>query len=65
MYVDTDHPDYAKLKRYTIAYGGDLEMDQEDADYVVDIDRKPDNAKSVSAEWLFECIKAERLVSIF
>lgn len=65
MLIADDHPDYARLKRYAIAYGAVIAMDEEDADLIVQTNRQAGNDKTVTADWVFECIKADRLVDKF
>lgn len=65
MFIQLDHPDYAKLKRYAIAYGAVIEIDRDDADVVVQTNRQPDNDRTASGDWLFESVKAGKMVEKF
>ena len=65
MYIDPDHPDFTKLKRYAIAYGAVIDLDRDDADIIVLSNRQTDNDKTVCADWLFESVKASKMVDKF
>ena len=65
MHISSDHPEFTKLKRYAISYGAVLVPDEEEADYIVLVDRQTDSDKTVSTDWVFDCIKASKLVTKF
>ncbi|KAF6021646.1 LIG3 [Bugula neritina] len=63
FYLSSDHADYAKLKRYVIAYGGELEADEDEADYVVQKDEGDGgSSNAVTAEWVYSCITANEIL---
>ncbi|XP_025027583.1 DNA ligase 3 isoform X4 [Python bivittatus] len=65
LYLPPSVEGFGKLKRYFIAYNGDLvqEYDATSATHVME--RMEDNptAKHVSPEWIWECIRKRRLVT--
>ncbi|NXK17717.1 DNLI3 ligase, partial [Arenaria interpres] len=65
LYLSPSVKDFDKIRRYFIAYDGDLvqEFDTASATHVIgDIDDNP-GAKRVSPNWIWECIRKRRLVA--
>ncbi|KFP72757.1 DNA ligase 3 [Acanthisitta chloris] len=65
LYLSPSVKDFDKIRRYFIAYDGDLvpEFDTASATHVIgDIDDNP-GAKRVSPKWIWECIRKRRLVA--
>ncbi|NWQ91777.1 DNLI3 ligase, partial [Burhinus bistriatus] len=65
LYLSPSVKDFDKIRRYFIAYDGDLvpEFDTASATHVIgDIDENP-GAKRVSPNWIWECIRKRRLVA--
>ncbi|XP_025919524.1 DNA ligase 3 [Apteryx rowi] len=65
LYLPPSVKDFDKIRRYFIAYDGDLvqEFDTASATHVIgDIDENP-GAKRVSPNWIWECIRKRRLVA--
>ncbi|NXJ81434.1 DNLI3 ligase, partial [Trogon melanurus] len=65
LYLAPSVKDFDKIRRYFIAYDGDLvpEFDVASATHVIgDIDENP-GAKRVSPNWIWECIRKRRLVA--
>ncbi|XP_020369051.2 DNA ligase 3 isoform X1 [Rhincodon typus] len=64
LYLPTSVQDYSKLRRYFIAYDGDLvtEYDLATATHVVGEAKDNTHATKVSVNWIWECIKKRRLV---
>ncbi|NXK10740.1 DNLI3 ligase, partial [Herpetotheres cachinnans] len=65
LYLSPSVKDFDKIRRYFIAYDGDLvpEFDTASATHVIgDIDENP-GAKRVSPKWIWECIRKRRLVA--
>ncbi|NWW90038.1 DNLI3 ligase, partial [Rhynochetos jubatus] len=65
LYLSPSVKDFDKLRRYFIAYDGDLvpEFDTASATHVIgDVDENP-GAKRVSPNWIWECIRKRRLVA--
>uniref|UniRef100_A0A8B9BQ97 DNA ligase n=1 Tax=Anser brachyrhynchus TaxID=132585 RepID=A0A8B9BQ97_9AVES len=65
LYLSPSVKDFNKIRRYFIAYDGDLvpEFDTASATHVIgDIDENP-GAKRVSPNWIWECIRKRRLVA--
>ncbi|XP_067951592.1 DNA ligase 3-like [Watersipora subatra] len=63
FFISSDHSEFAKLKRYSIAFGAELVIDEDEADFIVQTDVNSDNRKHVSADWVFECIKMKKIVA--
>ncbi|NXJ62493.1 DNLI3 ligase, partial [Rostratula benghalensis] len=64
LYLSPSVKDFDRIRRYFIAYDGDLvqEFDTASATHVIgDIDDNP-GAKRVSPNWIWECIRKRRLV---
>ncbi|KAL9826370.1 DNA ligase 3 isoform 1-T1 [Geothlypis trichas] len=65
LYLARSVPDFARIRRYFIAFDGDLveEFDTASATHVLgDIDDNP-GAQRVTARWIWECIRKRRLVA--
>ncbi|NXD86423.1 DNLI3 ligase, partial [Halcyon senegalensis] len=65
LYLSPSVKDFDKIRRYFIAYDGDLvaEFDTASATHVLgDVDDNP-GAQRVSASWIWECIRKRRLVA--
>ena len=65
LYLSPSVKDFNKIRRYFIAYDGDLvtEYDTASATHIIgDIDENP-GAKRVSPKWIWECIRKRRLVA--
>uniref|UniRef100_A0A8C9F7W5 DNA ligase n=1 Tax=Pavo cristatus TaxID=9049 RepID=A0A8C9F7W5_PAVCR len=65
LYLSPSVKDFNKIRRYFIAYDGDLvtEYDTASATHVIgDVDENP-GAKQVSPKWIWECIRKRRLVA--
>ncbi|KAM6192248.1 DNA ligase 3 isoform 1-T2 [Sarcoramphus papa] len=65
LYLSPSVKDFDKIRRYFIAYDGDLvpEFDTASATHVIgDIDENP-GAKRVSPNWIWACIRKRRLVA--
>ncbi|XP_066491349.1 DNA ligase 3 [Tiliqua scincoides] len=65
LYLPPSTEDFSKIRRYFIAYDGDLvrEFDTASATHVMgDVEENPD-AKQVSPAWIWECIRKRRVVA--
>lgn len=65
LYLAPSVKDFARIRRYFIAYDGDLvpEFDTASATHVIgDIDDNP-GAQRVTPRWIWECIRKRRLVA--
>ncbi|XP_074870026.1 DNA ligase 3 [Carettochelys insculpta] len=65
LYLPPSVEDFSKIRRYFVAYDGDLvqEFDMASATHVIgDVDENP-GAKHVSPAWIWECIRKRRLVA--
>uniref|UniRef100_A0A8C0GCS1 DNA ligase n=1 Tax=Chelonoidis abingdonii TaxID=106734 RepID=A0A8C0GCS1_CHEAB len=65
LYLPPSVEDFSKIRRYFVAYDGDLvqEFDAASATHVIeDVDENP-GAKRVSPDWIWECIRKRRLVA--
>ncbi|KFO75619.1 DNA ligase 3 [Cuculus canorus] len=65
LYLSPSVKDFDKIRRYFIAYDGDLvsELDTASATHIIgDIDENP-GAKRVSPNWIWKCIRKRRLVA--
>ncbi|NXA35384.1 DNLI3 ligase, partial [Eudromia elegans] len=65
LYLPPSVKDFDRIRRYFIAYDGDLvqEFDAASATHVIgDIDENP-GAKRVSPNWIWECIRKRKLVA--
>ncbi|KAM3852126.1 DNA ligase 3 isoform 1-T2 [Vipera latastei] len=65
LYLPPSVEGFRKLKRYFIAYNGDLVQQYDAASATHVMERMEDNpaAKHVSPEWIWECIRKRRLVT--
>lgn len=63
IHVSTEHGDYVKLKRYVIAYGGEMESGEDDAEIVVVEKRNDsDSTNSVTSQWIYDCIRSGEIL---
>ena len=65
LYLPPSMPDFSRLRRYFVAFDGDLvqEFDVGSATHVLGAgDRNPE-AQQVSPEWIWACIRKRRLVA--
>ncbi|XP_034608751.1 DNA ligase 3 [Trachemys scripta elegans] len=65
LYLPPSVEHFSKIRRYFVAYDGDLvqEFDTASATHVIgDVDENP-GAKRVSPDWIWECIRKRRLVA--
>uniref|UniRef100_A0A8C2VBS9 DNA ligase n=1 Tax=Chinchilla lanigera TaxID=34839 RepID=A0A8C2VBS9_CHILA len=65
LYLPPSTPDFSRLRRYFVAFNGDLvqEFDMASATHVLgDRDKNPE-AQLVSPEWIWACIRKRRLVA--
>ncbi|CAM4576558.1 unnamed protein product [Lepidochelys kempii] len=65
LYLPPSVEDFSKIRRYFVAYDGDLvqEFDTASATHVIgDVDENL-GAKRVSPDWIWECIRKQRLVA--
>ncbi|NXO03984.1 DNLI3 ligase, partial [Rhinopomastus cyanomelas] len=65
LYLSPSVKDFDKIRRYFIAYDGDIvpEFDTASATHVIgDVDDNP-GAKRVTPRWIWECIRKRRLVA--
>lgn len=66
LYAPSSLEEFAKLRRYFIAYDGDLvpEFDIPSATHVMgDVSECAEDAKHVTPRWIWECIRRRRLVA--
>lgn len=66
LYLPSSLEEFAKLRRYFVAYDGDLvpEFDIPSATHVMgDVSECADDAKHVTPRWIWECIRRRRLVA--
>ncbi|XP_048822618.1 DNA ligase 3 [Lagopus muta] len=65
LYLSPSVKDFNKLRRYFIAYDGDLvsEYDTASATHVIGDMEENHGAKQVSPKWIWECIRKRRLVA--
>uniref|UniRef100_A0A8C5SP81 DNA ligase n=1 Tax=Laticauda laticaudata TaxID=8630 RepID=A0A8C5SP81_LATLA len=65
LYLPSSVEGFRKLKRYFIAYDGDLVQEYEATSATHVMERMENNpaAKHVSPEWIWECIRKRRLVT--
>ncbi|CAH2222707.1 DNA ligase 3 isoform X1 [Pelobates cultripes] len=66
LYLPSSLDDFAKLRRYFVAYDGDLvpEFDASSATHVMgDLSESSVDAKHVTPRWIWECIRRRRLVA--
>ena len=58
LYIPSDHEEYKKLKHYVIAYGGEMALGEEDAEYIIG----GSGCNAVSTEWIFDCVKQKNII---
>lgn len=65
LYLPPSTPDFRRLKRYFVAFNGDLvqEFDMASATHVLGNRDKNTDAQLVSSEWIWACIRKRRLVA--
>lgn len=65
LYLPPSTQDFSQLRRYFVAYNGDLvqEYDMASATHVVGSGDKSPEAQQVSPEWIWACIRKRRLVA--
>lgn len=66
LYLPSSLEEFAKLRRYFVAYDGDLvpEFDIPSATHVMgDASECAEDAKRVTPCWIWECIRRRRLVA--
>ncbi|KAM8974952.1 DNA ligase 3 [Pelodytes ibericus] len=66
LYLSPSLDDFAKIRRYFVAYDGDLvpEFDAPSATHVMgDLVESSADAKHVTPHWIWECIRRRRLVA--
>ncbi|XP_071946182.1 DNA ligase 3-like isoform X2 [Antedon mediterranea] len=66
VYIDASHPNIKLLRRYIVAYNGDVvdEYTKSNATHHVTEDSKQNDSslKCVSEKWIWECIRKRRLI---
>ncbi|XP_073091255.1 DNA ligase 3 isoform X3 [Manis javanica] len=65
LYLPPSTPDFSRLRRYFVAFDGDLvqEFDMASATHVLGSRDKNSEAQQVSPEWIWACIRKRRLVA--
>lgn len=65
LYLPPSTPDFKRLKRYFVAFDGDLvqEFDIASATHVLGARDKNTEAQLVSPEWIWACIRKRRLIA--
>ncbi|XP_045691615.1 DNA ligase 3 isoform X2 [Phyllostomus hastatus] len=65
LYLPPSTPDFSRLRRYFVAFDGDLvqEFDVASATHVLGSGDKNPEAQQVSPEWIWACIRKRRLVA--
>lgn len=65
LYLPSSTPDFKRLKRYFVAFDGDLvqEFDMASATHVLGTRDKNSEAQLVSPEWIWACIRKRRLIA--
>uniref|UniRef100_A0A2K6GKG3 DNA ligase n=1 Tax=Propithecus coquereli TaxID=379532 RepID=A0A2K6GKG3_PROCO len=65
LYLPPSTPDFNRLRRYFVAFDGDLvqEFDMASATHVLGSRDKNPEAQQVSPEWIWACIRKRRLVA--
>lgn len=65
LYLPPSTPDFKRLKRYFVAFDGDLvqEFDMGSATHVLGNREKNTDAQLVSSEWIWACIRKRRLIA--
>lgn len=64
LYLPETLPDFAKLKRYYLAYDGDLvpEYDSHSATHMLAEPEEDSQSQKVTSNWIWECIRKRRVV---
>uniref|UniRef100_F6Z344 DNA ligase n=1 Tax=Equus caballus TaxID=9796 RepID=F6Z344_HORSE len=65
LYLPPSTPDFSRLRRYFVAFDGDVvqEFDMASATHVLGSRDKNPEAQQVSPEWIWACIRKRRLVA--
>ncbi|XP_036124781.1 DNA ligase 3 isoform X1 [Molossus molossus] len=65
LYLPPSTPDFSRLRRYFVAFDGDLvqEFDVASATHVLGSRDKNPEAQQISPEWIWACIRKRRLVA--
>ncbi|XP_042772351.1 DNA ligase 3 isoform X2 [Panthera onca] len=65
LYLPPSTPDFSRLRRYFVAFDGDLvqEFDMASATHVLGSRDENPEAQQVSPEWIWACIRKRRLVA--
>ncbi|XP_008846376.1 DNA ligase 3 isoform X2 [Nannospalax galili] len=65
LYLPPSTPDFSRLRRYFVAFDGDLvqEFDTASATHVLGSREKNPDAQLVSPEWIWACIRKRRLIA--
>lgn len=65
LYLPPSTPDFSRLRRYFVAFDGDLvqEFDMASATHMLGSRDKNPEAQQVSPEWIWACIRKRRLVA--
>uniref|UniRef100_G3SNT4 DNA ligase n=1 Tax=Loxodonta africana TaxID=9785 RepID=G3SNT4_LOXAF len=65
LYLPPSTPDFSRLRRYFVAFDGDLvqEFDMASATHVLGSGDKNTEAQQVSPEWIWACVRKRRLVA--
>ncbi|XP_073735537.1 DNA ligase 3 isoform X4 [Callorhinus ursinus] len=65
LYLPPSTPDFSRLRRYFVAFDGDLvqEFDMASATHVLGSGDKNPEAQQVSPEWIWACIRKRRLLA--
>lgn len=65
LYLPPSTPDFKRLKRYFVAFNGDLvqEFDMASATHVLGNRENNTEAQLVSPEWIWSCIRKRRLIA--
>ncbi|KAF3816670.1 hypothetical protein GH733_014018 [Mirounga leonina] len=65
LYLPPSTPDFSRLRRYFVAFDGDLvqEFDTASATHVLGSGDKNPEAQQVSPEWIWACIRKRRLLA--
>lgn len=64
LYLPESVPDFTKLKRYFLAYDGDLvpEYDSHSATHTLAEPEEDSKTQKVTSNWIWECIRKRRVV---
>ncbi|KAL2765398.1 DNA ligase 3 isoform alpha precursor [Daubentonia madagascariensis] len=65
LYLPPSTPDFSRLRRYFVAFDGDLvqEFDMASATHMLGSRDKNPKAQEVSPEWIWACIRKRRLIA--